>query len=172
MAPNKSASPALPPEASLIRQLRERPAALSRKMSLSNAMKRLAEIAPDGYGFSDGTWRNIEAGRKIAEDWELVLIGLVLYATPEQVAATGRATAAELLRKEIDARAKTELAASKVSLDDIPAGTKQKLLRQLAEIDNVPGATEKDRQELREVLFGQIDALMDMHAATLRLRAR
>lgn len=172
MATRKSAPPALPPEAILIRQWRERPAALSRKMSLSTAMKRLREVAPDGYGFSDGNLRNIEAGRKIAEDWELVLIGLAFYGTPEQLAETGRTSAAELLRKEIDARAKTELAVTNVSLDDIPTETKQKLLRQLAEIDSLPGATEQERKEMREVLFSQLNALLDMHATTLRFRSR
>ncbi|MFI6317341.1 hypothetical protein ACIBG8_07470 [Nonomuraea sp. NPDC050556] len=172
MTTKQSGSPALPPEAVLVRQLRERPSALTRKMSLSTAMERLAEVSEDGVGFSDGNWRNIETGRKIAQDWELVLIALVVGATPSQLEEVGRDSAASLLRQEIDKRAQVELAATRFDLNDIPQETKQKLLRQLAEIDRLPGATEQDRVQMREVLFNQLNALLDMHAATLKLRSR
>ncbi|MBB4915061.1 hypothetical protein [Streptosporangium saharense] len=159
----------LPLEAVLIRTLRERPSALARKMSLATALERLAEVSDDGVGFSDGTWRNIEHGRKIADDWELVLMALVVGATPAQLKEVGRQSAAELLSREINKRAEVELTTADLDLDDIPDETKQKLLRQLAEISRLPGATEQDRAEMRAVLFGQLNTLLDLHAAQLRL---
>ena len=96
--------PGAPPEAQLIAQLREAKVPV---MSMREAARRAAQIAPNG--FSVATWTQNEQGyRKVtdgvvipirATDERLAYMALVVGAAPGQLETAGRPEAAVILKK-------------------------------------------------------------------------
>ena len=97
-----TASPKAPPEARLIRRLRE---AFMPPLSMREAARRA--------GFSVATWTQNENGYRkvtpvfgipiVATDEKLARMAQVVGATPQQLRDTGRHGAAKMLQKLIDA---------------------------------------------------------------------
>lgn len=145
--PQTSQTP-LPADAALIQRLRT-DRGLDGPLSVARCAELLGTFT--SRPFSDRTWAAYEQGKRPIPDRELVLMALVVGATPEQLAAVGRDSAAELLRKERDRRTS-------------PAGARavERIEAAIAQIEALP-FSEETKAGMVEVLLQQVDALLDFH---------
>src|SRR5690606_27072799 len=144
----------LPADAALIQRLRT-DRGLDGPLSVARCAELLGTFT--SRPFSDPTWAAYEQGQRPIPDRELVLMALVVGATPEQLAAVGRDSAAELLSKERDRRTS-------------PAGARavERIEAAIAQIEALP-FSEETKAGMVEVLLQQVDALLDLHSKQLNI---
>lgn len=152
MSPTTHQDATLPADAALIQRLRT-DRGLEGPLSITRCAEMLAAFT--SKPFSDRTWSAYEQGRRLIPDRELVLMALVVGATPEDLKAAGRDRASELLREELDRRSS-------------PAGQRaaERIEAAVAQIRALP-FSEETKAEMIDVLLQQVDALLDLHAKQL-----
>lgn len=163
------------PIAALIRNRRERPGGpLRRSISVRAAAKRAAQLSSGT--FSEPTWRRIEAGTKIPNDREVVLMCAAINELahgsvigPDDLEEAGRLDAAELFRDWIRERTKTDPALQAVDPDLTPESLQHTLQGMLSEIRALPGVSAEERAQMEKVLLSHLDSTLKTYSAQLRI---
>lgn len=156
MPPARKKPTTVPPEAALINR-RRTDRGLEGPLSIAKCADMLDRYT--SRPFSDRTWSSYEQGKTPIPDRELVLMALVVGATPEELGETNRHEAAELLRQELANRDATA--------DDIPAGVSQRIHEAIQDIREMPGLTDQQRSAMINLLLEKVNTLLDQHRTQL-----
>ncbi|WP_433235364.1 hypothetical protein ACQPYK_25215 [Streptosporangium sp. CA-135522] len=106
--------------------------------------------------FTDRTWANYEQGKSHIPDRELVLMALVVGASPEEIREAGRANAAAILRQETEQR-------HSLSMSRASRRTAQRLEKAIDQI-NALSLPDEQRKALVDLLLEKVDTLLDQHS--------
>lgn len=144
---------ALSPDAALI-QRRRIDRGLEGPLTVTRCAEMLATYTTKP--FSDRTWSAYEQGKRNIPDRELVLMALVVGASPEELQEAGRPEAAATLRQETERRhSPTTSGASK--------RTTERLEKAIQQINALP-LPDEQREALVALLLEKVDTLVEQHS--------
>ncbi|GAA5046248.1 hypothetical protein HNP84_010273 [Thermocatellispora tengchongensis] len=153
---------------------REQPGPLRRRISIRAAAKRATELS--GELFSEVAWRRIESGDKDPQDLEIVLMAAAIndlanevVISPDDLAAHGRPTAAEMFRDWIRERTVADPALAGIDPNLTPESLQQQLQAMLGEIRALPGITATERAQMEKVLLSHLESTLKAYSAQLRI---
>ncbi|MFG3438382.1 hypothetical protein ACGF0J_14155 [Nonomuraea sp. NPDC047897] len=157
-----------------IAERREHPGGLRRRIPARAAAKRASDLA--GELFSEPTWRRIEAGGKVPDDREIVLMAAAIndlanevVISPDDLDQRGRPTAAELFREWIRERTKADPALAALDADLTSDSVQQKLQVMLGEIRALKGVSASERAQMEKVLLSHLESTLNAYGAQLRI---
>ncbi|MEU8195289.1 hypothetical protein AB0C10_16060 [Microbispora amethystogenes] len=113
--------------------------------------------------FTDRTWSNYEQAKTWIPDRELVLMALVVGATPDELAAAGRAEAASMLRNELTHHAGTSAHA------DFPDETVALMQRVDRDIDEMPNLSPDQKDRMKKVFRDKLNAVAELTREQLKI---
>ncbi len=152
---NRGGTP--PPDAALI-QRRRTNRGLDGPLSIARCAEMLREYT--AHTFTDRTWANYEQGKTPIPDRALVLMSLVVGATPEELDSVGRQEAGAMLASELATRSSDSM---------LPRETQQRLEQAIRDIQEMPGLGDEQRQKMVELLLEKVHTLLDQHRAQVEI---
>ncbi|NRQ31338.1 hypothetical protein HII36_05725 [Nonomuraea sp. NN258] len=154
---------------------REHPGGLRRRISTRAAAKRASELA-GGEQISEPTWRRIEAGGREPEDREIVLMAVAIndlanevIITPDDFDQRDRPAAAELFRKWIRERSRTDPALAAFDPDLTPEVLQQNLQMMLSEIRALKRVSPEQKAKMEKALLQNLGSTLDAYRTQLHI---